>query len=403
MGCDQLLEVETPTRVPETLLDDPTLAPMLVQGAVADFECAFANYIVATALVTDELYSASTGAVNTWDLRSAYESGASLGCEPGSPINVGVYVALATARFQADDAFRRIEAFSESVVPPPGRDFLLATAAAYAGYAYALFGEGFCEAAFDQGPALDWRSVLAIAEDRFSAALAWADSADADSISYLAHIGRARVRLSLGRLPEAAADARAVPQSFMKHATYSSANDRRKNRVYQFNQFETVVSIDPRFRDLTVDGALDTRVAVTDAGRSGRDGLTPLWFQTKYPTESSPIVMASWDEAQLIVAEAEGGQEAVDRINALRAQTTPPLPLFSSSDLDSIADQVRMERQRELFLEGHRLNDVLRFGSQLDTVNHKGVTMGDLTCLRLPSVEIDNNPNIRGPRRTTRD
>jgi len=399
-GCDQLLDVELPTRVPESVLADPALAPMLVQGAVADFECAFAHYVVAIGLVTDELYSATTGTVNGWDLRQAFESGGSLGCVPGDPVNLAVYVPLATARFQADDAFKRIERFSEIQVPE--RATLLATAAAYAGYSYVLFGEGFCEAAFDEGPALEWREVLALAEERFATALEWAQRAGADSIVDLAHAGRARVRLSLGRLAEAAEDARVVRQGFVKHATYSSASPRRKNRVYEFNQFERVVSVDPRFRNLTVEGVADSRVSVTNAQRTGRDGLTPLWLQMKYPTESSPIVMASWDEAQLIIAEAEGGQVAVNRINALRAQTTPLLPVFASNDPDSIDTQVRVERQRELFLEGHRLNDMLRFGSDFDTINHKGVQMGSMTCLQLPSVERDNNPNIRRAARTTR-
>lgn len=400
-ACDRLLDVEPPDRVPGSLLNNPALALVDVLGAVASYECALANYVVATGLLTDELYPARGAPLGNWDRRTEYGSGGSNGCSPTPTYAFGVYVPISQARAQADQAFGRIERFADADVPAPGKTALLATAAAYAGYSYALFGEGFCEAAFDEGPALDWRPVLELAETRFTTALALAEPAGIDSLTNLALVGRARVRLSLGKLAEAAADARLVRPGFVKYATYSSANDRRRNRVYRLNQFSQVISVDPRFRNLQVGGVTDSRVRVTDAGRAGEDGRTPLWLQTKYPSESSPIAMASWDEAQLIVAEVDGGATAVDRINALRTQAA--LPAFASSDAAAIAQQVLVERQRELFLEGHRLNDMLRFGLPFDTLNHLGLPNGDLTCFRLPTLETDNNPNLRGrPPRTSR-
>jgi hypothetical protein len=174
----------------------------------------------------------------------------------------------------------------------------------------------------------------------------------------MARVGRARVRLDLGRKSEATADARLVPKGFVRNSTYSATNPRRMNYVYVLNYREQLVSVDPSFRSLQVGGVPDLRVPTEYSGRKGNDAQTDLWYQRKYTTEASPIPIASWDEAQLIIAEAEGGQAGVDRINALREQAG--LPRFSSADPAAIEAQIREERRRELYLEGHRLNDMLR-------------------------------------------
>lgn len=397
-ACNRLLEVDLPTRVPASTLDNPALAPTLVQSAIADFECAFANYVLATGGIAGEFYSSGATPSAVWSLRRVTDAGlwATLGCPKDAQNNVGLYTPLSTARFQADHVFNLIQdSFpAGTMFPSPGQTTLLATAAAYAGYSYTLFGEAFCQAAFDTSRALNPPDVLAIAEQRFTTAIDLAQTAGNDSIRNMALVGRARVRLDLGRPLEADADARLVSGKFVKYATYSTANERRWNRVWQFNSSIRVVSVDPDFRGLQVGGVDDPRMRVTDAGRKGEDGITPLWLQTKYTSESSPIVIASWDEAQLIIAEAEGGQEAVNRINALRAQTNPPLPAFASSDPAVIAQQVREERRRELFMEGHRLNDMLRFGLPFPNDDYRGRAYGTATCIPLPSVERCSNPNI---------
>src|SRR5690606_7623733 len=89
-------------------------------------------------------------------------------------------------------------------------------------------------------------------------------------------------------------------------------------------------SVKEPFRDLTVDGVPDPRVSVTDMERVTGDALTPDWRQNKYQSPTAPIPVATYEEAQLIVAEVSGGQTAVDIINALRAPHG--LPAFASND-----------------------------------------------------------------------
>lgn len=391
-ACKGILDVELPTRVPAGTLDDPALASTLVQGAVADFECAYSNYVAATGLLTDELVE-STGFIAwfTWDQRRILSSDGTLGSGSCTSAGYGLYTPLHTARFQAADAYERIQAYADDAVP--SRTSLLATAAAYEGYAITLLGEGFCSIAIDAGPELTRQQSLAKAEERFSDAIQLATTAGNSAILNMALVGRARVRMDLGKGAEAIADAELVPEGFVYNATYSSVNERRRNQVFVDNQVNMYVSVDPRFRALEVDGVIDSRVPTAYAGRKGNDGATDLWLADQYTSDEAPIPIATWNEAQLILAEAKGGQDAVDAINRLRDKAG--LPLFSSSDATEIAAQVREERRRELFLTGHRLNDMLRFELPFDTgVNAKGIPYGETTCLPLPDVERSGNPNF---------
>jgi hypothetical protein len=388
-ACDGILSVEQPARVPASLLDEPASAARLVDSAIADFNCAYGRFVAFTGLFTDELRSTGNNqGLNQPDTRNPGTTGpwaegdcASLGDISGA----GLYIPLSTARFTADDAIRRLESFSDDQVPR--RRALIAKASAYAGYTYTLFGEAFCEGAFDLGQPVSSPEMFRLAEQRFTSALEHAGTND--TLLNLARVGRARVRLSLGDKPGALADARAVaPMSYTKDAEYSASNIRRYNYVYQQNRvLGNASSVDPRFHNLQVDGKPDPRVRVEDSGRNGPD-RSRVWYQTKYLSDASPIRIASWKEAQLIIAEVEGGQSAVGRINALRAPHG--LAAFSSTDPVAIAAQVREERRRELFLDGHRLGDMRRLGLPFDTVNHKNppLQVGKATCFPLPNIEL---------------
>ncbi len=394
-SCRGILSVDLPTRVSAGVLDDPSFAPTMVQGAIADFECAYTNYAAATGLLTDELIE-STGFIAwfSWDLRRIPSSNSSLGGNTCTGAGYGVYTPLQTARFSASDAYKRIQKFADASVP--NKNNLLATLAAYEGYSLTLLGEGFCQMAVDGGPLITPAQTLAMAEARFTDAMQLATAANNTSILNFATLGRARARLDEGNKAGADADAQLVPPSFVLNATYDAAAERHRNRVYVDNFVNLYTSVDPRFRNLTYGGVADPRVPTKNAGRLGNDGVTQLWQQLRYTAETSPMPIANWNEAQLIIAEAEGGQPAVDAIN--RLHTAAGLPAFSSTDPAAIMAQVYEERRRELFLTGHRINDMLRLGIPFDSGNDaKGQPFGTTTCLPLPDVETLNNPNVTHP------
>lgn len=395
-GCDSILDVELPGKVPEEDLDDPALADAMVAGVIADFECAYNNYTFGSAAHSDLMVPSSGNAIErTWGLRNitpTFDNYVNGSCADGG---YGLWTTLQTARFQAEDVFARLEGFSDAEVPD--KTSKMATVSAYAGYAYTLFGEGFCQVRFDGGSIREAEAALEIAEDRFTRAIDLAQSSGATEILHMARVGRARARLNLGDDQGAAADAREVPAGFEKVATRdgpSPAVQRRWNKgAYNFVEFghHTVA---PAFRDVRWKGVEDPRVDVINTGRTGFDGVTPLWVTTKYPERSTDIPLATWEEAQLIIAEAEGGQTAVDIINDLhdRAGLPPFDPAEDQVDGptdDNVLNMVIEERSRELFMEGgHRLRDMLRFGIPFFTGRDpQGNPFGDTTCYPLPAVE----------------
>jgi len=395
-ACDSLLEVTLPGATPEEALNDPQFAPILVAGGQGNFECAYTNYALLGGVVSGELMGAQTflGLVpyQRRDVRPIDQGYGEGECNSSTAL----YTPVAVARFTTDDAFNRLSEWTDAQVP--GRTGLLARASLYAGYSYLIFGEGFCSAAFDAGPEVVPDQVFTLATERFSTAIDLATQAGDASVLNTARVGRARARLSLGDLEGAVTDAQAVPPGFERVVTRSSAGPTRANKIYLANGPDLDVSVDPKFWNLSWGGVPDPRVEVVEVGLQGQDGLTPMWRQTKYTSEGSDIRLASYVEAQLIIAEARGGQTAVDIINDLLEAAG--LPSFESTDPLEIQEMVREQRRRELFLEGHRMGDLRRYGGTAfqDAAGGAHPFVGDvyggMECFPLPNVERQNNPNL---------
>jgi hypothetical protein len=306
----------------------------------------------------------------------------------------GVYVPLQKARFAAEDAKRRLEVWTDEEVAE--RTDKIAQVTAYGAYARTLLGEAFCELAIDEGPLMTPTEVLQSAEQMFGEAITAARAAGNSAIENMALVGRARARLALGDGSGAGADALLVAPGFERVTNHSTADRYRWNTIYRKNHVDKFNSVSDEFRDLTFGGVADPRVVVVASPTLGHNGR-PMYLQTKYTGYSSPITLASWEEAQLIIAEVNLGQTAVDIINTLHAAVG--LPTYTPADVNDDAEilaQVLEERSRQLFLEGHRLIDFLRHNLPFATgaSPYDGVTYGTTTCLPLPRTERDGNPNI---------
>ncbi len=416
-ACDSLdraMRVEAPGVVDAEVMNQPENAPLLVSGTISDFECALGAYVVNSGLLGNELRDASiTSARFSLDSRTITETAGygTNNCNGNPP---GVYVPLATAIWSSNNALERLDGWSDAEVP--NRIRLIMQVAAYSGYAHTLMAEGFCSTVVTAlGPEVQPAEVFALAEARFDRAIEAATTArglpgstagqiaQADSIRYMALIGRARVRLQRANPAGAAQDARAVltaSPNFVRNASASQAESRRWNRIgEEFRAGNSTVA--PAYRGLTVGGVADPRVASVNIG-AGHNQPDTVWMATKIGTARNlelrtvPIPIATFREAHLIIAEAEGGQEAVNRINLLRQRHG--LPTFQSTDAAAIRQQVIEERQRELFLEGHHLGDLRRFNlPQLPAVGsayRQGGVYGDARCFPIPAVERATNPNL---------
>jgi hypothetical protein len=398
-NSNDLLAVDTPATVPVNMIDDPKNADLMVNSAIADFECAFGAMVAVEGIISDELADAQLGAAAwPYDRRDANTqtngSYGTNGCTNNQ--TPGIYNPLSVARWDADHALTNLNKWTDEEVS--NRQELIAKAALYAGFSYAALGMSMCEAAFDLGPQVDQAGMFALAEDRFTTAITTGQATNQPDIVNAAYVGRARVRLFQGNKTGAAEDAALVPAGFALSASNDATDNRLYNRIYAVTQqfgFYTVESLNPK----TEKGEVDPRSASTLTETRPADAKSAIYVPNKYAEgDAAPTRIASYEEAQLILAEAQGGAAAVTAINALRA-AAGLLPYTGPTDDASIQALVIDERRRALFLEGFRNYDLQRFDLPFNPAVGtpyplKGGTYGDTRCLPLPDVERFNNPNI---------
>ena len=401
-ALDDLISVEAPSLVAAQDLDDPVNADMLVNSAVNDFRCALVHFIGAGAYVGMEwgVGSDTGGGSFVWFDNRAFEPFgwtamyASGDCSGTAP---NVYEPLSTARFMADDILRRLDVWGDQV---PNNTDLTATAAAFAGYSLTLLGEAMCSAAIDGGSEMFPDDLFTEAQDRFDLAITAAGSAGDTDIQNLARVGLARALLNLGQAADASTVASQVPVGFSYDFDYSGADASTENKLYMLMEREQMATVDVPYRNMTFLGQPDPRVPVFNTGLLGPGTDIEMWATTKHSSLDSPVQVASWEEAQLIMAEAALGasqlQDAVDIINTLHGLVG--LPDFVSSDAAEIRTQLIYERSAELFLEGQHMQDLERFNLTLfpapGTPAYHGGFFNDQICFPLPQVEYANNENI---------
>ena len=407
-GCDvfdRLLSVEPQDRIPAGPIESsPVNAQLLVNGAIADFDCAFGAYVVIGGLIGEEL-DETRSIID----RKPYDQRVHTSKDRVYAVNrcesIGVYTPLQTARVSAERVLRLLESWAEAEVPQ--RATLIAAMHAYAGYSTLLLGEGFCTtviSALDADREVIWGgeisrdSAFRVAEARLSAAVAAAQAAAASSLLNFALVGRARARLDIGDLQGARSDAVRVPPSFTYEMTASDGSLRRRNRVWAQERASFLTSVGVPYRSLG-----DPRVPVTDMRQTSPTGVS-IFFQNKFPSPGSPIRIASGAEAQLVVAEADIAagtdaslQNAAVIVNTFRARGNQPA--LSATDRATLRAALIDQRRRELYLEGQHLGDMIRFDVTL-TPNAgarfpAGGEYGSQKCLPLPDVERQNNPTLR--------
>jgi hypothetical protein len=383
-ACSDPLDVEYPGRIPTDQLTDPSLAPVLVTSVLGDFECAYSNYSGGSSVHSDEFETANSNIpLADWGERTvtaALDDFAIGTCEG----NFGLVRTMHTARFQSETIMDQLEAWTDAEVP--NRADLRAQVRAYGAYTYLVMGETWCQVSFDGGAAQPPSAALAIAETQFAEAITLAQQAGNTDILNMARVGLARTKMNLKKWGEAATAAALVPSGYVRNATRAADNTRRYNKLYRLAVEVAAYTVATAYR------TDDPRLKVVDAGKGAFNPGIRLWVTNKYTSNASPYRLASYNEAQLILAEAQAEQDqltqAMSTINALRA-TYSLAPLTGTTKAEVLA-HVIAERRAELSFEGgHRLNDLLRkgipwkVGANPFTARPYGVT----TCWPLPLKE----------------
>lgn len=421
-ACDNALSVELPGNVTEEGFYQPQSAPTLINSVIADFECSYSMFTVTTAGMEDAWWRA-TGYWTGW--AEYREDRPNTGeCATGDT-SESWSTGFQKSRYMAETAYELIGDWDV-----PNKTQYLATAATYAGLVYQIFGETYCELTVDVGPLLQPAEVLAESEAWFTRALDQMGTGDfsivsTSSLKQLALLGRARVRLAMGDLAGAQADAEKIQPDFIAYVTRDASVRTRWNHIYRaLNvqgysaiagpvQWQGGVAPFTGYRNLTIGtngvpasgtGVEDTRVPVEFKNEFLQDGVTDNYAQQKYTSLDAPIPLARYAEAQLILAEIQGGAAAVQHINNVREQAG--LPRYNGpTDPATISDLIIEEKRRTLFLEGRFLAEKLRKDLWFPLgvgANHKDFTYGMTTCFMMPLDEYQNNPNIppgyEGPR-----
>lgn len=414
VACSNPLDVVTTSRIPAENIEVPANAVLLVDGAVADFECAFASYVVQGGTTGEEfIYAQQTADRTPNDARRTTPNDTRYATS--SCTGLGVYAPLQTARNSAETVLGRLKGWSDAEVPA-NRQALIATAAAYAGYSLTLLGEGFCTMAIsyinpdrtiNYGGEIQRDSVFKLAVARFDEAIAAAQAVTPatttnTAILRMAYVGRARAKLNLGDYAGAQADAALVPAGFNFNATYVGGTSvaRRSNFVFGENSVSSrSSSIGAPYRTMTG----DPRVPVTATTTTSATGIVH-YYQTKYTNAESPIPLASYEEAQLIIAEYNirlgtpaGLAAALPILNAERARGSQGG--FTGTTQQQYLDELIDQRRREFFLESQHLGDIQRFNITLTPAtgtpyHFGGGNYGSQICFPLPAAERLNNPKI---------
>ena len=411
-SVDKILSVKDVDVATPASLKGPTALPILLGGAVATFHAAYigtgnvnesSGQIGYSGLLSDELRSSDTFPTrNQVDQRNIQLDNSS---------NEAQFILLSQARASADRASSSYQQFGATQSG-------MALAYALGGYTRVLFGENYCSgvpfSTLTESGATEYGQPLKTAEI-FQAAIAKFDSALAATgataaYKNLARVGKARAQLDLGQFAQAGATAAQVDTGFVFTIGSSITTSGEYNGMYTFNQnTQRLTLVDKEGQNgLDFMSANDPRVVWTDAGETGFDNSTPLYLQGKYTTRSSPAVLGSYTEAQLIVAEADyqAGNYLTGTLpilNALRA-SAGLTPLAAATTAAAQVDQIFRERAFWMYLTSHRLGDLRRLVRQYTRGTEsvfptgaffKGGSYGPDVNMPVPEVE-KNNPNFHG-------
>jgi hypothetical protein len=417
-ACKGLLDVPNPQAFGNDALNNPIILKTVADGTEGILHQAFDDMIVVTELLSDEMESSSTWIdwedISDGKVRHDWASAGSF----SDPQNQ-----LLRARFAAQGALTRIDnVLADSAARSPLRVQVLTVDA----ISDLLIGMGWCEGPLTaDAPRSPDTEFFTQAVDKFTTAITAAQGVtDGDAKAKwtdVATAGRARANLLAGNYAAARTDALAVSEGFRYDAIY--AEGAGSTQSFPGNQFHQnrnrsgtlrrmyhprVHEIDPTgsgeayLRDWFDPTKDDHRMAVTRLkDQLGVNNRFPYYGIAKFSSRAAPIRMFSKIEMDLIVAEVamrDGDYATMAGIlNELRGRdgvNLPPIPVPTSAA--SALTALLNERMAELFVEGHRLQDLARFGITKQVFDAGGA-QGSARATKLPlsRTEILNNASMR--------
>lgn len=130
------------------------------------------------------------------------------------------------------------------------------------------------------------------------------------------------------------------------------------------------------------------------SGNTERNGIRIIKYHPRNGAFASHYILFRYADALLMKAEAilRGGtsaDNALDLVNELRS-------IRGASEMDAVTlDDILDERGRELYAEGWRRNDMVRFGTFDDVYELKDNTEEHRNVFPIPAVALSSNPNLQ--------
>ncbi|MGH7468752.1 MAG: RagB/SusD family nutrient uptake outer membrane protein [Longimicrobiales bacterium] len=392
-ACD-FLEVADPGRYTDEALNTPIALEAVANGVENDVMTLVDDMALAQALLSDEYMHSGT-----WTEWEAIDNGEG---RPGNSSDYGVQLTMVQRRTAAQRAQER---FRTVLGDSANRTEIMARVIATEAWSNLLLGMHNCESPPGPGeaPVSDvemYRRSIPI----FTRAIEIARAAQSPAYEQMALAGRARANLLAGNLDAAAADARTLPDNFSYTAKFSDTPGPQNAIVtlthpsrlkaggldqVHWGKIDTIAGFarDPWTNQL------DRRLKVSHpAGARGADGTTPHFAEEKFTNVTDDILLTHGWEMRLIEAEVALRQNnltlALQLINRVRANAT--LNAVSATTAAEVQRYLLWERFSQLFLEGHRANDLARFNLARDLGSNRA------TKFPLNTTELNLNSHTSG-------
>lgn len=414
VACSGAFDVPNPQAFGDDALNDPIILKTVTDGAEGALHQAYDDFITVAELNSDDMESTSTWIdwedISEGRLRHDWPTGGSFS---------GPQDALLRARFAAQSAKERVERVLGNTA---GTSPLRAQVILMDALADLLIGMGWCEGPLTANSArAPDTEFFKQAVTKFTAGLTAAQAISGDAAAKskwtdVAYAGRARANLLAGNYAAAKADAQAVSAGFVYNALYQELAQSTPGNQFHQNRNRSgglrrmyharVHEIDPGtatspgtgeayLRDWFDNTKDDRRMAVTRKfGQLGVNNRFAYYGITKYQDRTAPIRLLSKIEMTLIEAEAafrvNDYATMTTLLNSLRTRSGVALPAIPTPTTAADAQNALLnERQAELWVEGHRQQDLYRFN-----LTKTFLGSGKATKLPLSRNEILNNSNM---------
>jgi hypothetical protein len=390
-GCDT--DVNDPSVVQASTIDPIADARVFSLSGQQNFYVAYAGLINTSGIYSNELW---TGAVRN----ETNDIARHVIVDTNVDLNGSFWAPMQTVIGTNDQVVSVLRD-----TPTFNTDIAAARSSLWSGLAVGMLGEIFCEGVLHVGPSLTPAQMLDSAIVRLQLAVTIAGAltgAEATKIVNTARVGLARAYLQKGDNANALATANLVPAAFVAttvHVDDPQARGRLSNGVFIASSATTQIVAAP-YRALA-----DPRVTFVDAGINAQDGRNRLFRQTKYPSFTAPIRIASGLEARYIAAEAQlktGGNTAPALALIAERRTAGGQGAFTGTTTAAVLAELMDQRARDFWLEAKHLGDILRNPTAAALVPPVGSVFykseyGNflpVECLPIPFAERANNPNL---------